>query len=108
MVVNLIYMGREFLQKMWYNTIIGGESMTFLLELINTFIYILCVINIGEGYLGYKRKHSQYRKIILLIAVLCTTAVMAYAGSLFLSIICSLIASTIVKKICPILIGERK
>ncbi|MBR3811120.1 MAG: GHKL domain-containing protein [Agathobacter sp.] len=70
--------------------------MTFLLELINTFIYLLCVINIGEGYFGYKRKHSQYRKLIMSIAVLCTTVIMTYVGSLFLCIIAHMVCVSVV------------
>lgn len=70
--------------------------MTFLLELINTFIYILCVIDIGEGFFGYKRKQSQYRNIILPIVILCTTVVMTYVGALLLSVITHMICVIVV------------
>lgn len=69
--------------------------MAFLIELINTFIYVLCVINIGELFLGYKRKASRFRILFLLAVVIVTTFVMTSASEL-LSIIPHMICILVV------------
>lgn len=69
--------------------------MVFLIELINTFIYILCVINIGELYFCYKRKQSKLKIIILPIVILGTAVAITNAGNL-LSIIPHMICIVVV------------
>ena len=41
--------------------------MEFILELINTFVYLGCVINIGKLFLGYRQRHIKNRTLIVFI-----------------------------------------
>lgn len=69
--------------------------MAFLIELINTLIYILCVINIGELFLGYRRKQSMLKIVILPIVILGTTIAITNTSDL-LNIIPHMICTVVV------------
>lgn len=65
---------------MCYNAIdLGENSMRFLLELFNTWIYFRCVLNIGELFFCFTQRKWKYKKEILGIVVFLSTIIMLYA-----------------------------
>lgn len=73
--------------------------MEFLLEVVNTVVYFLCVIDVGKLFLGYKYKKTKYQKY-LLTCISCTTAlVMAYPSNMWISVITHVISVMIVTHI---------
>lgn len=72
--------------------------MTVILELINTLIYFLCVISIGELFLGYRRKNLKYRKR-LLVVIGCISAVTLMYPNLLLKIVIHIVSVCVVGKV---------
>lgn len=73
--------------------------MKLLLEIINTYIYFLCVKNIGELFLGYKRKFLKNTYISLIVLSILTAMIMLYTN-VWIKIIAHIISVLIVSYIC--------
>lgn len=61
--------------------------MLVILEIINTLVYFLCIISIGELFLGYRRKNSKYSKGLLFAIGGVSTIALIYPNLLFKGII---------------------
>ena len=66
-----------------------------MLELINTLLYFLCVINIGELFLNYKRKNLKDEKRWL-IAIVCISAIALLYSNVLLKIITHVVSVIVV------------
>lgn len=73
--------------------------MEFVLEFANTIIYFICVIILGQNFLGYRRRQFKNEKLYLIIMAIMTTMVFAYLNG-WLNIICHMISGIIVIRIC--------
>ncbi|MBQ2901516.1 MAG: GHKL domain-containing protein [Agathobacter sp.] len=72
--------------------------MELLLELINTFVYFLCVISIGELFLNYRRKELKYEKGML-FAIACVSVIALIYFDAVLKIMVHIVSITAVGKV---------
>lgn len=72
--------------------------MELMLELINTLVYFLCVISIGELFLDYRRKNLKYEKG-LLITVACVSAIVLIYPNILLKLIIHVVSIVVVGKV---------
>lgn len=72
--------------------------MNLILELIKTYIYFLCVLNIGELFLNYKRKNYKYEKQFLFLCV-CVSAITILYPNILLKVCVHIISVIVVTKL---------
>ena len=74
--------------------------MEFVLEVVNNLIYFICVIEVGELFLAYKRKNVKYLREILVTISLITAAVMLYSSDMWIIAIAHIVSIVIVERVC--------
>ena len=70
--------------------------MNFLLEIFNTIIYILCVINIGDLFLGYRLKSVKHKAFWLIIISIITAIIMIYCSNMWIKMFTHIISVVVV------------